>query len=210
MNTLEVQVRSKAGKGSARAIRRAGAIPAILYGGSEAPETLSVDVRLFSRELGKPGIFSRVFSLMGGAKKQEALVRDIQFHPVTSEPLHIDFFRVDKMHPITVKVPVVYINEAASPGLKSGGVLNVVAHEMEISCSLKDVPSSIEVDLTGLNFHDTIHAHEVKLPENVSLVTHGRDQVIAAIVAPTIMPTATDTATAEAAETDQSGSSEVS
>jgi large subunit ribosomal protein L25 len=181
-------------------VRRIGAIPAILYGGSEKPETLAVDTRLFMRELGKPGIFSRVFSLVDGKKKQEALVRDIQFHPVTSAPLHIDFFRVDKMHPITVKVPVMYINEGASPGLKSGGVLNIVAHEIEVSCALKDVPASIEVDLTGLNFHDTIHAHEVKLPENVSLVTHGRDQVIATVVAPTIMPTAATEVTEKATD----------
>jgi large subunit ribosomal protein L25 len=181
-------------------MRRAGAIPAILYGNDEAPEMIAVDARLFARALGAPGIFSRVFSLVEGKNKQEALIRDIQFHPVTNVPLHIDFFRVDKTHPIIVKVPVRYINEEASPGLKSGGVLNIVAHEIEVSCAIKDVPTSIEVDLTGLNFHDTIHAHEVVLPGAVSLVTHGRDQVMATVVAPTIMPT-TEPETVEVPET---------
>jgi large subunit ribosomal protein L25 len=197
VNALEVQSREQAGTGAARATRRAGAVPAILYGGKKDPEMLSVNQRLFMRELGRSGIFSRVFSLVNGTKKQEVLVRDIQFHPVTSVPLHIDFMRVDKTHPITVKVPVVYVNETASPGLKSGGVLNVVSHEIEVSCALGDVPDSITIDLTGLNFHDTIHAHEVKLPPKVSL-PHGRDQVMATIVAPTIMPTATESTPTEA------------
>jgi large subunit ribosomal protein L25 len=197
VNALEVQSREQAGTGAARAARRAGAIPAILYGGKKDPEMLSVDQRLFMRELGRSGIFSRVFSLVNGAKKQEVLVRDIQFHPVTSVPLHIDFVRVDKTHPITVKVPVVYVNEAASPGLKSGGVLNVVSHEIEVSCALGDVPDSITIDLTGLNFHDTIHAHEVSLPPKVSL-PHGKDQVMATVVAPTIMPAATESTPTEA------------
>jgi large subunit ribosomal protein L25 len=153
-------------------------------------------------ELRRPGIFSRVFSLAGAsAGKCEVLVRDIQFHPVTSIPLHIDFIRIDEAHPITVKIPVVYVNETASPGLKSGGVLNVIAHEIEVSCALKDVPESVEVDLSGLNFHDTIHAHEVPLPSGVSLVTHGRDQVMATVVAPTLMPTASEEATPTAEET---------
>jgi large subunit ribosomal protein L25 len=196
INTLEVQSRIQAGTGAARAVRRSGAVPAILYGGLEAPEPIAVDQRLFMRELGRPGIFSRVFSLVWGSKKQEVLVKDIQFHPVTSIPLHIDFIRVDKTHPINVKVSVVYINETASPGLKSGGVLNVVSHEIEVFCSIKDVPESIEVDLSGLNFHDTIHAHNINLPPRVSLVAHGRDQVMATVVAPTIMPTATEESSA--------------
>lgn len=195
MNTLEVHVRTQAGTGGARAVRREGAIPAILYGGENAPEMLSVNERLFVRELGKPGIFSRVFSLVHGKEKQDVLVRDIQFHPVTSGPLHVDFIRIDREHAITVKVPVVYVNEGASPGLKSGGVLNVVSHEMEISCALKDMPASIAVDLSGLNFHDTIHAHEVPLPKGVSLITHGRDQVMVTIVVPTLMPSASETNT---------------
>lgn len=197
MNMLQVQTRVHAGTGGARAVRRIGAIPAILYGGNDKPEMLSIEECLFIRELGKPGIFSRIFSLVEGKKKQDALVRDIQFHPVTSTPLHVDFVRIDKERAITVKISVVYINEEASPGLKSGGVLNVVSHEIEVSCALKDMPESISVDLSGLNFHDTIHAHEVVLPKGVSLVTHGRDQVMATIVAPTLMPSASETTSAE-------------
>lgn len=184
---LEVQVREKTGKGAARALRRDGRVPAVLYGGKEVPAHFSLDPIQLDKELQKTGFLSKIFEISLDGKKERALPRDVQFHPVTDRPLHVDFFRITKGEKITVSVPLHFINELESPGIKRGGVLNTVVHNLEVIADVDHIPSEIEIDLTGLEIHDTIHLESLKLPENVVAANPERDNDIANIVAPTIM-----------------------
>lgn len=196
---LNVEVRESIGKGASRALRRTGRIPAVLYGGQDAPVHFSLEPVQLDKELHRTGFLSKVFELSLNGKKEKALARDVQFHPVTDRPLHVDFFRVSKDSKITVSVPLSFINEQSSPGIKRGGVLNIILHNLEVSCDLEHIPSTIEIDLTGLEIHDTIHLTNLKLPKGVVATNPERDSDIANIVAPTVMKkAATEEAEAEA------------
>ena len=184
---LDVQLREGTGKGAARALRREGRIPAVLYGGKDVPAHFSLDPIQLDKELHKTGFMSKVFELPLQGKKEKALARAVQFHPVTDRPLHVDFYRITKGAKITVSVPIQFINELASPGIKRGGVLNIINHTLEVVADVDHIPSYIEVDLTGLEIHDTIHLKHLNLPENVVAAHPERDNDIANIVAPTIM-----------------------
>lgn len=196
---LDVQLREGTGKGAARALRREGRVPAVLYGGEEAPAHFSLDPIQLDKELHKTGFMSKVFELSLQGKKEKALARAVQFHPVTDLPLHVDFYRITKGAKITVSVPIQFINELASPGIKRGGVLNIINHSLEVVADVDHIPSHIEVDLTGLEIHDTIHLKHLKLPENTAPAHPERDNDIANIVAPTVMKQ-TEEAEGEAAE----------
>jgi large subunit ribosomal protein L25 len=178
--------RDRAGKGSARAARRSGLIPAVIYGGKTAPETININDNSFRKLMSQPGIMSHVIALEVGGKTTNVLTRDIQFHPVTDIPLHVDFLRVTASSTVTVMIPVVFTNEDASPGLKSGGVLNVVRHEIEMSCSATSIPESLTVDLSGTEIGDSVHISSVSLPENTQPTITDRDFTIATIAAPTV------------------------
>lgn len=184
---LDVQLREGTGKGATRALRREGRVPAVLYGGEEAPAHFSLDPIQLDKELHKTGFMSRVFELPFQGKKEKALARAVQFHPVTDRPLHVDFYRITKGAKITLFVPIQFINELASPGIKRGGVLNIINHNLEVIADVDRIPSHIEVDLTGLEIHDTIHLNNLKLPEGVAPAHSERDNDIANIVAPTVM-----------------------
>lgn len=184
---LDVQLREGTGKGATRALRREGRVPAVLYGGEEAPAHFSLDPIQLDKELHKTGFMSRVFELPLQGKKEKALARAVQFHPVTDRPLHVDFYRITKGAKITLFVPIQFINELASPGIKRGGVLNIINHNLEVIADVDRIPSHIEVDLTGLEIHDTIHLNHLKLPEGVAPAHSERDNDIANIVAPTVM-----------------------
>ena len=184
---LDVQLREGTGKGATRALRREGRVPAVLYGGEEAPAHFSLDPIQLDKELHKTGFMSRVFELPLQGKKEKALARAVQFHPVTDRPLHVDFYRITKGAKITLFVPIQFINELASPGIKRGGVLNIINHNLEVIADVDRIPSHIEVDLTGLEIHDTIHLNNLKLPEGVAPAHSERDNDIANIVAPTVM-----------------------
>jgi large subunit ribosomal protein L25 len=197
---LDVQLREGTGKGAARALRREGRVPAVLYGGKDLlPAHFSLDPIQLDKELHKTGFMSKVFELSLQGKKEKALARAVQFHPVTDRPLHVDFYRITKGAKITVSVPVQFINELASPGIKRGGVLNIINHSLEVVADVDHIPSYIEVDLTGLEIHDTIHLKHLKLPENVAPAHPERDNDIANIVAPTVMKQ-TEEAEGEAGE----------
>ncbi|MDZ4322551.1 MAG: 50S ribosomal protein L25/general stress protein Ctc [Alphaproteobacteria bacterium] len=197
---LDTQLREETGKGAARALRREGRVPAVLYGGKDLlPAHFSLDPIQLDKELHKTGFMSKVFELSLQGKKEKALARAVQFHPVTDRPLHVDFYRITKGAKITVSVPVHFINELASPGIKRGGVLNIINHNLEIIADVDHIPSHIEVDLTGLEIHDTIHLKHLKLPENAVPAHPERDNDIANIVAPTVMKQ-TEGAEGEAAE----------
>ena len=184
--SLEAEAREQAGKGAARALRRNGRVPAVIYGDKKDPVTISLDRHSLHLELAKAGFYLRLYDIKVAGKDERVLPRDVQRHPVTSVPLHVDFLRISAGATISVNVGVVFINEEESPGLKRGGVLNVVRYEIELICPATAIPESITLDLTGLDIGDGIHISNVKLPPNVEPVISDRDFTIATIAAPTI------------------------
>jgi large subunit ribosomal protein L25 len=183
---LAAQPRDRVGKGAARAVRRAGRVPGVVYGEGQTPDLISLDPRDVMREMNKTGFFTRLFELDLGDRSIRALARDIQFHPVTDKPEHVDFLRVSDTTRIRVAVPVRFLNSDKAPGIKRGGVLNVVAHDVEVFCSITTIPRVIEVDLAGLDINDSVHMSTIQLPEGVR-PTNSRDFTVAAIGAPTVM-----------------------
>ena len=197
-------LRNSTGKGSARATRRAGRIPAIIFG--DKKETISIDIeeREYKKLMNQSGIFSRLLDLSVDGKSNIVLTRDIQFHPVSENPLHVDFLRIGKGSNINVSVPVSFINEELSPGLKTGGVLNTVRFELELMCPADSIPEKIEINLEGLVVGDSIKISSVNLPDGVSSTITDRDFTIATIAAPTVMSEVSTEETTETEETEES------
>lgn len=185
--SLNVLPRERAGKGSARAARRAGLVPAVIYGNKEAPVMVTVSYKDLIKQINKGHFLNTVFELNGIGKTVRALPRALQLDPVRDWPIHIDFLRIAEHSKITIMLPVHFNNQEASPGLKRGGVLNVVRHEIECLCDTDNVPDQIEVDLTGTEVNDSIHISAVKLPAGVEPVIHDRDFTIATLVAPSAL-----------------------
>jgi large subunit ribosomal protein L25 len=181
---LPAETRDRAGKGASRALRREGRVPAVVYGGNEEPLAIHVEEKELVRQLGTGHFFNSIVEVEVGGKTVRTLPKDVAFHPVTDRPLHADFLRLAADAKVHVEVPVIFVNEAASPGLKRGGVLNIVRHELELVCEADKIPDDIAIDVTGFDVGDSIHISHVKLPEgSVSAIT-GRDFTIATIVAP--------------------------
>ena len=201
--TLSASKRDRAGKGSARAARRAGLIPAVIYGDRKDPLSINLDANAFKKLISTPGIFSQLLNITVDGEKNNVLARDIQFHPVTDVPLHVDFLRISKGATITVSVPVVFLNEEKSPGLKAGGVLNVVRYEVEVSCPATNIPENVEVDLEGTVIGDSIHISAVTLPQGVEPTITDRDFTIATIAAPTVASAETQVDEGDAAATEE-------
>lgn len=199
ITTLVAQPRDRAGKGVARATRREGRVPAVIYGGKEAPVLVALELKDLARRAHAASFFTHLLELEVDGKKHRVLPRDVQFHPLTEAPTHVDFLRVAKNATIEVAVPVEFINQEASPGLKRGGVLNIVRHEVELVCPVDAIPEHITVDMTGFAVGDSIHISHVKLPANAKPSISDRDFTIATIVAPSGLKSAD--AEAEAAET---------
>lgn len=181
---LAAEPRSRAGKGVARQTRRAGKIPAVIYGNKEDPVLIALELRAFSRHLHTKGFFTHVFELTVDGQTHRVLPRDVQVNPVTDVPVHVDFLRVATGATVTVQIPCEFVNAERSPGLKRGGVLNVVRHEIEVDCPATAIPDQIVVDLTGYDLGDSVHISVVKLPEGVVPTIADRDFTIATIVAP--------------------------
>ena len=186
---LSAVARPEAGKGPTRAIRRAGKVPAVIYGAKDDSLAIAIDPRELDTELQKPGFFARLFDVDVGGKKQRVLCRDVQFHPVKDVPMHVDFMRVSSATRITVEVPVRFENEETCVGLKKGGVINVVRHAVEVSCRADSIPPEILIDLEGHDIGASIHISEVNLPNDVTPTITDRDFTIATIAAPTVAPT---------------------
>lgn len=183
MISLIAEPRSRAGKGPARATRRAGRVPAIVYGDDKEPALISLEPRELARCLARPGFFNHIVEISVDGETHRTLPREVQYHPVTDVPLHIDFQRVGAGSQVTVAVPVVFINQEQAPGLRRGGILNVVRHEIEMICSVDSIPERIVADLTGLDIGDTLHASAVELPSQARPVIQDRDFTIASIAA---------------------------
>jgi large subunit ribosomal protein L25 len=181
--TMSALKRERAGKGAARATRREGRVPCVIYGNKQDPVLISIDPAELMRHLRKHGFFSHIFELALDGDKQRVLARDVQFHPVTDRPLHVDFMRFGADTKVHVDVEVAFINDLAAPGLKKGGVLNVVNHTIELICSPENIPEQIVVDLTGKEIGHTIHLSNLTLPANVEAAGEA-GLTIATIVAP--------------------------
>ncbi|MEA1619632.1 50S ribosomal protein L25/general stress protein Ctc [Erythrobacter sp. T5W1-R] len=184
---LPAEARERAGKGASRALRRDGRTPAVIYGGKEAPVQIHVEEKELVKQLMTGHFFNSIVELAVGGKTIKTLAKDVAFHPVTDRPLHADFLRLTGDSKIEVQVPVVFVNEDASPGLKKGGVLNIVRHELELVCPAESIPGEIQIDLTGKDVGDSIHISEVTLPKGVTSAITDRDFTIATLVAPSAL-----------------------
>lgn len=187
VNTLAASSRSLSGKGPARAARRNGLVPAVIYGNNLDPVTISVDRKALEQQIRLSGFFIRLVDVNFDGESHRVLPREVQFHPVSDAPLHIDFLRFSADRKITVEVPVNFRNEEESPGLKRGGVLNIVRHEIEVLCTADNIPQIFEIDLTGCEIGDALHASAVELPEDVTFTITDRDFTIATVAAPTVV-----------------------
>ena len=187
IQTIAAASRDRGGKGTARAARRAGKVPAVIYGNDEEPILITIDRIKLEQEINKSGFLIRLLDVEVDDKKHRVLPRDTQFHPVTDRPMHVDFLRYSAKRKLTVEVPVHFLNEDNSPGLKNGGVINIVRHAIEVSCVADSIPESFEIDLAGLEIGDSIHASALILSEGVELTITDRDFTIATIAAPTVM-----------------------
>ena len=202
ITTLVAQPRDRAGKGVARATRREGRVPAVIYGGKEPPVLVALEMKDLARRAHGAGFFTHLLELDVGGKKHRVLPRDVQFHPLKDHPIHVDFLRVSADATIEVAVPVEFINQDASPGLKRGGVLNIVRHDVELICPVEAIPDHITVDMTGFEVGESVHISNVKLPANVRPSITDRDFTIATVVAPSGLKS--DDAAADAAEAEAS------
>jgi large subunit ribosomal protein L25 len=178
---LQATARPRAGKGAARQARREGKVPAVIYGDNKAPETIALDYNELWKQVLKGHFTSTVFEIEVEGKKHLVIPRDLQVDPIKDLPIHVDFLRIGREGLINVEVPVRFVNDAQSPGLKRGGVLNVVRHEIEVTCPYDKIPTFFEVDLTGLEIGRAIHISAVKLPEGVTPTIKDRDFTIATI-----------------------------
>ncbi len=185
ISTLSARARDRVGKGSARAARREGLVPAVIYGDKKDPFAIAIVERDLNKLL-KAGFFSHLIDIEVGGEKHRVLPRDLQQHPVSDRALHVDFLRVSATSELTVEVPVEFVNEEKCRGLRRGGVLNVVRHEVEVYCLADNIPEKILIDLSGLDIGDSLHISAVTLPEGVR-PTIDRDFTIATIAAPTLM-----------------------
>jgi large subunit ribosomal protein L25 len=185
--TLSAEARERAGKGASRALRREGRVPAVIYGNNEEPTTVHLEEKALMKALHTGHFMNSVVMVGVGGKDVRTLPKDVSFHPVTDRPLHVDFLRISEHAKVTVNVPVHFINELAAPGIKRGGVLNVVRHELELVCDAAEIPDEIAVDLTGFEVGDSIHISAVTLPKGVSSAITDRDYTIATIVAPSAL-----------------------
>lgn len=205
---LRAEARSQTGKGPAFRVRQQGLVPGIVYGGDAAPAPVAVARRELERHVGTGTFLTTPFMLALDGQSTRVIPRDVQLDPVTDRPVHVDFMRLKEGTQIVLAIPVRFRGQESSPGLKRGGVVNIVRHEIELLCPVENIPEFIEGDLSGLEIHDSLHISDIKLPEGVVPMVKERDFTIASIVAPTSVveearaaaAAATAAATAPAAE----------
>ena len=187
MNSLEANIRDNKTKGQLNLIRANGDVPAIIYGGKEENQKISISKKLLKTLIEKENFLSNIITLNISGKSQNVLPREVKYHIITDEPTHVDFLRVLPGVKIKIEVPVNFINQEKSPGLKRGGVLNIVRRKVELKCPAENIPNEIVVDLNGTDIGTSIKISSVKLPENVLPTITDRDFVVATVAAPTII-----------------------
>ena len=210
ITVLTANAREKVGKGSAREARRQGNIPAVIYGDKKSPIPIVVEQKILVRHLGTGGFFNTLFDIDVNGELNRVLPRDVQLHPVTDVPEHVDFLRVSAATKVSVEVPVEFIGDDVSPGIKSGGVLNVVRYTVEVSCTPDLIPNTLLLDLSSAEIGDSLHISAVNLPEGVTPTISDRDFTIATIVAPTVVrdeATSDDESDSEDTETEATAES---
>jgi len=214
--TLSAETRERAGKGASRALRRDGRVPAVVYGNNEAPLSIHVEEKVLMKMLHTGHFMNSVVMIEAGGATTRTLPKDVQFHAVTDRPVHVDFLRISEHATVTVAVPISFINEEKSKGLKRGGVLNTVRHELELVCDAAEIPEDVIVDLAGTDIGDSIHISQVTLPKGATSAITDRDFTIATIVAPSGMksdeaaesgeaPAADEVPTVDESETEAGG-----
>ncbi|MFN5129002.1 MAG: 50S ribosomal protein L25/general stress protein Ctc [Sphingomonadaceae bacterium] len=195
--TLSAETRNGAGKGASRELRRQNRVPAVIYGNKQEPELIHVEEKALIKLLMTGHFSNSVVEIELGGKKQITIPKDVAFHPVSDRPLHVDFLRIVKGAKVDVEVPVMFVNEGASPGLKRGGVLNIVRHELELICENDKIPDDIQIDVSGFDIGDSIHISNVKLPTGSESKITDRDFTIATIVAPSALKSSDGDTTVE-------------
>ena len=187
MNLIQATIRNTETKGQVNSLRKEGKVPGIIYGGENANQKISLTIKEVKNLIDKENFLSNVISINLDGKDQQVLPRDIAFDAVSDEPIHIDFLRIVKGSKIILEIPVKFINHDLSPGLKRGGVLNIVRRKVELKCPTENIPTELIVDLNGLDIGSSIKISFIQLPENVTPTIQGRDFVIATVAAPTIV-----------------------
>ena len=187
MSTVEATIRNTKTKGDISSLRIKGSIPAIIYGGSEKNQKISLGKKNIKNLIEKKNFLSNIISLSIDGKSESVLPKEIVWDPITDEPIHIDFLRIGKGATVVLEIPVKFINNDKSPGLKRGGVLNIVRRKVELKCPAENIPAELVVDLDNLDIGASIKISSINLPENVFPVIQGRDFVVATVAAPTII-----------------------
>jgi large subunit ribosomal protein L25 len=187
MNSLDASIRNTKSKGDIRSLRVAGNVPAIIYGGSDQNEKISISKKILKSLIEKENFLSNIITVNLNGKTQKVLPKEIKYNVITDEPIHIDFLRVVAGVQIKIEVPVQFINHEKSPGLKRGGVLNIVRRKIELKCPSEKIPENITIDLDGIDIGESFKISSIKLEENVTPTIQGRDFVIATLAAPTVM-----------------------
>jgi len=187
MNLIQATIRNTKTKGELNTLRKNGDVPGIIYGGENTNEKISLSKKEVKNLINKENFLSNVISIKINEKEQKVLPREIDFDIISDEPTHIDFLRIVKGAKIILEIPVKFINNELSPGLKRGGVLNIVRRKVELKCPTENIPTELVVDLEGLDIGTSIKISSIKLPENVTPTIQGRDFVIATVAAPTVV-----------------------
>ena len=200
MNSIEANIRDNSTKGQLNAIRDSGNVPAIIYGGKDKNQKISISKKLLKTFIEKENFFSNIITLRIDGSNQNVLPREIKYHILTDEPIHVDFLRVLPGVKIKIEVPVNFINHEKSPGLKKGGVLNIVRRKVELKCPSEKIPENLTIDLEGVDIGESFKISSVKLDPEVVPTIQGRDFVIATLAAPTVIKEPEKPAEAEAAE----------
>ena len=200
MNSLDANIRDNSTKGQLNALRNSGNVPAIIYGGKDQNQKVSISKKLLKFLIEKENFLSNIITLNVNGKSQNVLPREVKYHILSDEPTHVDFLRVLPGVKITIEVPVNFINHEKSPGLKRGGVLNIVRRKVELKCPSEKIPENLVIDLDGIDIGESFKISSISLDQDVAPTIQGRDFVIATLAAPTVMKEPEKPAEAEAAE----------
>jgi len=186
MNSLEASIRNTKSKGEVNSLRQKGEVPAIIYGGTEKNQKISLSKKQIKYLIEQENFLSNIINLSIDSQSIKVLPREVSYDTLTDDPIHIDFLRIVKGAKIIIEIPVKFINNEKSPGLKRGGVLNIVRRKIELKCATENVPNELVVDLDGLEIGTSIKISSITLPENVTPTIQGRDFVVATVAAPTV------------------------
>ena len=200
MNSLEANIRNNSTKGQLNAIRNGGSVPAVVYGGKDQNQNVSISKKLLKTLIEKENFLSNIITLKIDGKSQNVLPREVKYHILSDEPTHVDFLRVLPGVKIKIEVPVNFINHEKSPGLKRGGVLNIVRRKVELNCPSEKIPENLTIDLEGVDIGESFKISSVKLDAEVTPTIRGRDFVIATLAAPTVIKEPEKPAEAESVE----------